>query len=284
MFADADPLSPPALQDMMEKIAALALKAGAAILEIYAGDFAVSSKADRSPVTEADARAEAIIIDGLRAIAPGIPVISEEAFSGDTSSADAEAFFLVDPLDGTKEFVRRNGEFTVNIGLVYKRRPIAGVVYAPALSRCFLASGPDRSSSFVARSGDLLPGPGARQRLSVRRAPTEGLTALVTRSHGSSATDEYLRQYSIAQRIAMGSSLKICLVAAGEADLSPRFGPTMEWDTAAAHAIAAGAGAKLIDVTSGQTLTYGKRHSGLTNPNFVVLGDCHLDPENKVLT
>lgn len=280
MSAESGLTSASELQALTEQLAALALKAGAVILEVYDSPFDVSQKADKSPVTLADQRADDLILEGLKVTAPGIPVISEESYTGDMSAATAQTFFLVDPLDGTKEFVRRNGEFTVNIGLIHNRNPIAGVVYAPALSRLFVATGPDNAFSLDLPPTQTLPTQNERRRLSIRRAGSDALEAVVTRSHPNKKTDEYLNLFRNVRPRAIGSSLKICLVAAGEADLSPRFGPTMEWDTAAAHAVARAAGARLFDARSGVPVFYGKTDQNLVNPGFVVVGD--VDPVYSV--
>lgn len=249
-----------------------ALAAGAAILDIYAKPIAVTEKADRTPVTEADARAEEIILAHLAAAEPGTMVIAEEASAVCPPGAAPERFFLVDPLDGTREFVGRNGEFTVNIALIEDGWPTAGVVLAPAAGRLFIAAGPDAAFAADAATGAADPADPARWRPIAARAPgPDGLAALVSRSHGDAETEAWLARQPVARRVAAGSSLKFCLIAAGEADVYPRFGRTMEWDTAAGQAVleAAGGGVHTLD---GGRLAYGKAEAGYANPPFIARG------------
>lgn len=247
---------------MLPAIKSLARDAGIAILDVYGSDFAVSRKDDASPVTEADLRAEAIILAGLRRIAPDIPVVSEEAMAaGAEVDVSGGRFWLVDPLDGTKEFVKRNGEFTVNIGLVWDGQPRLGVLYAPVLDRLF-AGTPE---------GATLEEQGKPPRsIACRIPPRQGLTVLSSRSHPDPAQFEaFIRPFHVAEIRNSGSSLKFALIAAGEADLYPRFGRTMEWDIAAAHAILNAAGG-CLSLPDGTPLTYGK--PGFANPPFVAWG------------
>jgi 3'(2'),5'-bisphosphate nucleotidase len=241
----------------MQHLIDLAEVAGRAIMAIYATDFTTKTKSDLSPVTAADEAAEKIILAGLAKLHPTIPVISEEAAALGRIPAVAEHFFLVDPLDGTKEFISRNGEFTVNIAEIKQGVPVSGVVYAPAQSRIFW--------------GEL--GKGAAQGLpwtpiQVRKASAEGITVIASRSHRDAATDEYLSKIKVKSLCSAGSSLKFCLIAAGEADLYPRFGRTMEWDTAAGHAVLLAAGGKVL-TTDGIPLSYGKCDRGFDNPAFI---------------
>ncbi|PKU26259.1 3'(2'),5'-bisphosphate nucleotidase [Telmatospirillum siberiense] len=247
---------------MLPTIKSLAREAGKAILDVYGSDFAVTRKDDASPVTEADLRAEAIILAGLRQIAPDIPIVSEEAMSaGAQVDVSGGRFWLVDPLDGTKEFVNRNGEFTVNIGLIWDGAPRLGVLYAPVLDRMFAAV-PDEAS--VEEKG------AAPRPIHCRIPPERGLTVLSSRSHRNPEQFEsFIRPFSVSEIRNSGSSLKFALIAAGEADLYPRFGPTMEWDIAAGHAILAAAGGCLSQ-PDGSALVYGK--PGFTNPPFVAWG------------
>ncbi|HET9067540.1 MAG TPA: 3'(2'),5'-bisphosphate nucleotidase CysQ, partial [Amaricoccus sp.] len=215
----------------------LALEAGAEILEVYGReDMGVRAKADASPVTEADERADAVISHGLRAAFPEIPVVTEE--QAESHRVEAPVFFLVDPLDGTKEFVQRRGDFTVNIALIEQGVPTRGVVYAPAKGRLFYTDAAGRSQEeagpFGAESGALTP-------LSVSRPDPAALVIVASKSHRDQATDDYIAKYAVADFRSAGSSLKFCLVAAGEADLYPRLGRTMEWDTAAGQAVLLGA-------------------------------------------
>lgn len=233
-----------------------ALAAGREILDVYAAPIAVTTKADASPVTEADERAEAVILARLAEIAPDVPVVAEESVAAGRVPATADRFFLVDPLDGTKEFISRNGEFTVNIALVEKGVPVAGVVYAPALGRMFAGEGAS------AWSADVVDGAcGALKPMAVRRAPAGGLTVVGSRSHGSPETDAFVGRYEVAEYRSAGSSLKFCLVACGEADLYPRFGRTMEWDTAAGDAVLRAAGGRVVN-PDGTPFLYGKRDQG----------------------
>ena len=245
----------------------IAMTAGAEILAIYKRDFAVREKADASPVTEADEAAERLIVRELAMLSPDIPIVAEESFAaGNAPTALGNRFWLVDPLDGTKEFINRNGEFTVNIALVEGGRPVMGVVYAPAIGRMFCGTvGVGATAQQVDADGDL----GEASPIAVRRPAADGLVVVASRSHRDAKTDEYLAQYTVKQLTSAGSSLKFCLVAAGEADLYPRLGRTMEWDTAAGHAILAAAGGT-VETLDGKPLGYGK--PGLDNPHFVACG------------
>jgi 3'(2'), 5'-bisphosphate nucleotidase len=235
--------------------------AGAVIMSIYATDFAVRGKSDASPVTEADERAERLIVDALRRLAPQVPIIAEEAVAAGGRVEAGEWFWLVDPLDGTKEFISRNGEFTVNVALVHDGVPVLGVVLAPALDRLFAG---------VAGHGAFVEEAGVRRPIGCRSAPAQGLTVVASRSHGDAAAlDAFLAGRPVAALVSAGSSLKLCLVAAGEADLYPRLGRTMEWDIAAGHAVLLAAGGTVRDL-HGAELRYGK--AGCDNPHFVAGG------------
>jgi len=215
-------------------------------------------------VTRADEEAEALIVARLTKLSPEIPVVAEEAVAAGAMPRVGARFFLVDPLDGTKEFLSRNGEFTVNIALIENEAPVCGVVLAPALGRAF-AGDVAAGAAF-----ELLPEGGARA-IRARTAPEEGLTAVVSRSHRDAKTEEFLAHYKIARMVAAGSSLKFCLIAAGEADLYPRHGRTMEWDTAAGHAVLAAAGGSVTQL-DGAPFLYGKAAQGFANPHFVARG------------
>ncbi|ABI77758.1 3'(2'),5'-bisphosphate nucleotidase [Hyphomonas neptunium ATCC 15444] len=251
-------------------LAAIALAAGKEIMRVYRTDFSVSHKDDHSVLTEADGLAEAIILKGLAEAEPSLQVIAEEAVAGGHMPEHGARFALVDPLDGTKEFVAKNGEFTVNIAIIEHGRPVMGVVYVPAQNRLFVAEGPGKA--WHANAAPDGPVPGDRTTLKVRPAPAAGLTAVASKSHRSPETDEWLSQYPVAEIKGAGSALKFCLVAAGEADVYPRLGRTMEWDTAAGQAVVEAAGGRVLTI-SGEPLLYGKRDRGYDNPHFVVFGD-----------
>jgi 3'(2'), 5'-bisphosphate nucleotidase len=246
---------------MLDQLVEISRAAGEAILAVYAGGFEVWQKTDASPVTEADERAEAVILEALAALTPSIPIVSEEAAAAGAIPAIGDRFWLVDPLDGTREFVGRNGEFTVNIALIEDRVPSLGVVLAPALNRVF--GGCAGGGAFVEQNGH-------RRTIECRRPPSEGLTVVSSRSHGDrEALDAFLAGRPVARSVPAGSSLKFCMVAAGEADVYPRLGRTMEWDTAAGHAVLAAAGGRVRDL-SGAELRYGKPQ--FANPHFVAEG------------
>ena len=245
----------------------LALAAGAEIMAVYAQDFSARAKSDLTPVTEADEVAERLILDGLAGLDPATPVISEEAAAAGRIPVVAGRVYLVDPLDGTKEFISRNGEFTVTLALVEEGVPVAGVVFAPAQQRIFWGE-----KGLGAAHAKLHDGMAAAwHRLTVRPCPEAGATVVASRSHRDAQTDAYLKTVSVRALISAGSSLKFCLVAAGEADLYPRFGRTMEWDTAAGHAILLAAGGKVL-TDKGIPLSYGKLERGFDNPGFIASG------------
>ena len=254
---------------LLDRLAGLATHAGAAILSLYESDCRMADKSDSSPVTAADHAAEAVITAGLRQLTPSIDIVAEEAASREGMPAcPAGAFWLVDPLDGTREFIARNGEFTVNIALIEDGVPTLGVVLAPALGVVWAGG-----SGLGAWRQDA----GGRRPINVRVVPPAGLTVLGSRSHADDAAMKvYLEGRTVAGFRAAGSSLKFCLLAEGEADLYPRFGRTMEWDTAAGHAVllAAGGGVCTLD---GHALRYGK--AGFENPHFVASGGGHAGAE-----
>ncbi len=245
-----------------------ALEAGRAANRIYHGTFTVHTKTDDSPVTAADHEAEEIILRALTRHAPGIAVVAEEQVAAGHIPVVADEFFLVDPLDGTKEFVQKRGDFTVNIALIRRAAPALGVVYAPATGQLFAGN----VAAATARRAWLDPDMAAAAdftSIQVRKVPAAGITAVASRSHRTPETDAYLAHYTIAELVAVGSSLKFCLVAAGEADLYPRLGPTMEWDTAAGQAVLLAAGGQVL-AADGQPLGYGKPQ--FRNPWFVASG------------
>jgi 3'(2'), 5'-bisphosphate nucleotidase len=249
------------LTDVMRE---LALIAGDRIMEIYnSDDFEVKSKSDDSPVTEADEAADKIISDGLRAAFPGVTLVTEEQAASHSEKADT--FLIVDPLDGTKEFVHRRGDFTVNIAYVENGVPTRGVVYAPAKNRMFftLAGGEavEEDGPFdKAKMGKVNP-------IRVAQSDNAALMVVASKSHRDQATDDYIGKYAVKDMKSAGSSLKFCLVATGEADIYPRVGRTMEWDTAAGHAVLHGAGGKVVRFDDHQPLVYGKE--GYANPFFI---------------
>jgi 3'(2'), 5'-bisphosphate nucleotidase len=255
---DDERLNDPALLD---EVVRLARAAGELVMTLYATDFAVRGKPDASPVTEADEQAEALITRGLRALAPEVAIVAEEAVAGGDCPVVGRWFWLVDPLDGTREFISRNGEFTVNIALVRDGEPVLGVVFAPALGRLF--------AGVAGRGAHVFDGAAARA-IRCRAVPAQGLAVLASRSHGDAAAlDAFLAGRRVASVASAGSSLKLCLIAAGEADLYPRFGRTMEWDIAAGHAVLAAAGGQ-VETLTGAPLRYGK--AGFENPHFVAIG------------
>lgn len=247
--------------EILEKILPVVRAAGDVIMNIYETDFAVRGKGDASPVTEADEKAERLILSALASISPDIPVVAEEAVAAGSVPEVTDRFWLVDPLDGTKEFINRNGEFTVNVALIEDGEPVLGVVFAPALARLF--AGTVGEGAFVEDAAGRRP-------IACRVPPEAGLTVVASRSHGDPAELEaFLGGRKVAELRSAGSSLKICLVAAGEADLYPRLGRTMEWDIAAGHAVLCAAGGRLTTV-AGDPLPYGK--PDFANPHFVAWG------------
>ena len=249
------------LTEVMRK---LAIEAGAKIMDIYnSDDFEVQLKSDDSPVTVADQAADDLISAGLKAAFPDVASVTEE--QSDSHDQDVDTFLIVDPLDGTKEFINRRGDFTVNIAYVEKGVPTRGVVYAPARERMFftLADGTavEETGAFAVKTiGETRP-------INVAEADNDALMVVASKSHRDQATDDYINKYAVKDSKSAGSSLKFCLVATGEADLYPRVGRTMEWDTAAGHAVLAGAGGQVVRFDDHSPLTYGK--DGFANPFFI---------------
>ena len=250
--------------ELVEVLRRLAIEAGDRIMEIYeSDDFDVKLKSDESPVTEADEAADALISAGLRAAFPDVALVTEE--QADSHEISADSFLIVDPLDGTKEFINRRGDFTVNIALVEEGVPTRGVVYAPARQRMFYT---DSVGHAVEESGPFDPSRmGETKPIRVSRPDNAGLMVVASKSHRDQATDDYINKYSVSDSKSAGSSLKFCLVATGEADLYPRLGRTMEWDTAAGHAVLAGAGGRVVRFDDHTPLAYGK--PGFANPFFI---------------
>ena len=246
--------------DLIESLLDLSIEAGDAILEIYHTDFDVRSKDDSSPVTEADEKAEAIILAGLAELAPSIPAIGEEAYTaGSRPDISGGTFWLVDALDGTKEFVNKRDEFTVNIALIENGVPTFGIVHAPAISKTYWGG------SFGAF---CLEGKGIKRSIEARQPAEDGIVVVASRSHRA-GEEEFLKDYVVKSVVNSGSSLKLCLIAAGEADLYPRLGPTSEWDIAAGHAVLAAAGGSITQI-DGAPFVYGK--DNILNPHFIAKG------------
>ena len=242
----------------------LALQAGDRIMEIYnADDFEVKAKSDESPVTEADEAADALISAGIRSAFPDMVLVTEEQAASHEQSASS--FIIVDPLDGTKEFIKRRGDFTVNIALVQDGAPIRGVVYAPAKGRLFYTEADGRSVEETGPFDNDKKGNVAA--ISVSKPDNSALLVVASKSHRDAATDAYIGKYNVEDMKSAGSSLKFCLVATGEADLYPRLGRTMEWDTAAGDAVLRGAGGHVIRFDDHTPFTYGK--PGYENPFFI---------------
>lgn len=251
-------------QKLLDVMRRLSLEAGDKIMEIYGqDDFDVKSKSDDSPVTAADEAADAIISAGLRAAFPDVMLVTEE--QSETHGVQGDTFLIVDPLDGTKEFIHRRGDFTVNIALVENGVPVRGVVYAPAKSRMFytLADGASVEETGALDKEEV----GALSPLSVSDADNAALMVVASKSHRDQATDDYIAKYSVRDMTSAGSSLKFCLIATGEADVYPRLGRTMEWDTAAGHAVLSGAGGAVVRFDDHTPLRYGK--DGFANPFFI---------------
>jgi 3'(2'), 5'-bisphosphate nucleotidase len=248
-------------EDLLPKLVALAERAGAVILDHYDGEVEVRKKADASPVTVADDAAEAVILEGLAELTPSIPVVAEERVAaGKVPALHGRPFWLVDPLDGTKEFLSRNGEFTVNIGLIEDSSPVLGVVLAPAVGKVWWGA---------VGLGAWARSDGQERAIAARPRPPVGLVAVASRSHADPETEAYLDEVGPVERISAGSSLKFCLVAEGRADLYPRFGRTMEWDTAAGHAVLRAAGGR-VTTRDGAPFLY--RKPGFENSAFIAYG------------
>ena len=252
----------------------LSLEAGDKIMEIYnSDDFDVKVKSDESPVTAADEAADAIISAGLRAAFPDVALVTEEQSASHSEKADT--FLIVDPLDGTKEFIHRRGDFTVNIAYVENGVPTRGVVYAPAKGRMFFTQA---DGSSVEEDGPFNhETTGAVNAIRVSDPDNGALMVVASKSHRDQATDDYIGKYAVKDMKSAGSSLKFCLIATGEADIYPRVGRTMEWDTAAGHAVLHGAGGRVVRFDDHSELKYGK--DGYANPFFIAYSpDVELKP------
>jgi len=250
--------------DQKRAVIDLAKDAGEKIMAIYAHDFDVDYKDDSSPLTQADLASHHCIVDGLRELTPQIPVLSEESSEEEMRNRMSwETYWLIDPLDGTKEFVKKNGEFTVNIALVTKHQPLFGVVHAPALDVTYW--GDNSSGAFKAEGG-------TEKAITVRPRPASSSDWIVvgSRSHQSDEFKAFMKDYEDAEIVSMGSSLKLCLVAEGKADLYPRLGPTSEWDTAASQAVVEAAGGQVLAFPEMQLLSCNQNADSLLNPHFLV--------------
>jgi 3'(2'), 5'-bisphosphate nucleotidase len=252
----------PDLRTLRDACTVFARDAAIEIMRIYAGDLGERTKEDKSPVTDADHAAEVVIVAGLRALTPGLPVVAEEEMAaGHVPKLDGGPFWLVDPLDGTKEFIKRNGEFTVNIALIEKGRPTLGIVLAPSTDTLWRGA--------AGLGADKCGSDGVFKTITTRPAPPEGFTACASRSHAIySDLDIWFRNnnLTVTGRVQAGSSLKFCLIAEGKADIYPRFGPTNEWDTAAGQGVLEAAGGEVV-TTDGRPLLYGKPR--FSNPHFI---------------
>ncbi len=264
----------------MEPIALLpdcldcARRAGQAIMTVYASEFSVAHKDDDSPLTRADLASHHVIVDTLQALTPGLPVLSEESALIDWDTRQQwQRYWLVDPLDGTKEFVKRNGEFTVNIALIDQHRPVLGVVLAPVLNTYWFAVSGVGAQRLQTDSLQHVASMAQAEAISVRLPPATPPVVIASRSHASAQLQQYLQRLPAHEIVSVGSSLKFCRVAEGSADLYPRLGPTSEWDTAAAQAVVEQAGGCVL-TAAGTALDYNRKAS-LLNPHFLVIGDRH---------
>ncbi|SHM67873.1 3'(2'),5'-bisphosphate nucleotidase CysQ [Roseibium suaedae] len=260
----------------------LSIEAGNAILDVYGSAFGSESKADGSPVTVADEAAEKIILAGLSDLFPSVPVVAEEAVEAGNLPQAASRYFLVDPLDGTKEFIARNGEFTVNIALIDAGVPVFGVVYAPALGEIYWGGAlpedlcGEASPTTGAFAGSVADGEiGEVRSIAVRAVPAEGLTVLASRSHLSPETSALIEKLTVAEMVSVGSSLKLCWVAAAKADFYPRLAPTMQWDIGAGDAVLRAAGGEVLVAETRAPLSYevkpGAVKADLLNPFFLAM-------------
>lgn len=249
------------------------LAAGAIEMRHYRAGVAVEQKSDASPVTIADREAEAVLVAAIAAAAPGIPIVAEEAVAAGRVPEIGREFFLVDPLDGTREFIEQRGEFTVNIALVREGAPVFGIVYAPACEELYvtLATSSAAFARIAPREEPVALADIGLAPIRTRMPDPFAMVALASRSHSNAETEAFLGRYRIAARTNAGSSLKFCCIARGTADIYPRLGPTMEWDTAAGHAVLVAAGGS-VTTLDGAPLRYGNTARGLRNPHFVAWG------------
>ncbi len=258
---------------LVEALLPAVMAAGRVEMGHFAAGVEVSTKADATPVTIADHEAEEILTEALHRVSPGVPVIAEEAVAAGRVPAVEDAFFLVDPLDGTRAFIKGSPEFTINIGLVVAHQPVFGIIYVPARSEFFATLGPNDAIEANISTDDVSPSLSRcnLKRLVTRVPDRNALVAFASRSHATQDTEEFFKHLPIAERRKASSSLKFCLIARGEADLYARLGQTSEWDTAAGHAILNAAGG-CVTTLDGKPLQYGKRDGGYANPHFVAWG------------
>lgn len=256
------------MKSYIDPVVVLAEKAGQAILEVYSSDFEVQSKADNSPLTQADLASHHCIVAGLESLTPGMPIISEESGLPDYEERRQwDRYWLIDPLDGTKEFVNRNGEFTVNIALIDKQKPVFGVVHVPVQGKTYLGC-----EGYGAERRDA---EGNVESIQVSATSADPVRVVGSRSHRGASLDEYLLNLGECDMIPMGSSLKFCVIAEGGADLYPRLGLTSEWDTAAAQAVVEQAGGSVVTL-DGKAMKYNAK-SDILNPYFFVIGAADRD-------
>jgi 3'(2'), 5'-bisphosphate nucleotidase len=260
-------------KQLASALAPAVLAAGAIEMRYYREGCAVETKDDASPVTRADREAEAVLVAAIAAAAPGVPIIAEEAVAAGRLPQCGAEFFLVDPLDGTREFIAQRDEFTVNVALIQHGVPVFGIVYAPACDELFLTLASDGAAvaKIAPREGAVSLDHIGLQPIRTRAPDPRALVALVSRSHDTPETEDFLTRYAIASRSSAGSSLKFCAIARGIADVYPRLGPTMAWDIAAGHAVLAAAGGS-VTTLDGRPLRYDSNADGLHNPHFVAWG------------
>ncbi len=260
-------VDPSSLKNIVDQIIDLSVSAGNRIMEIYNSDFSVEDKQDKSPLTAADMASHQTIVEGLAGLTGEIPILSEESSKIDWAERkNWQTYWLVDPLDGTKEFIKKNGEFTVNIALIHDQRPVLGVVYVPATETVYFAT--EGLGAFKKENNN-------QTAISTRKTIVNQFAVAGSRSHGSDAQQTFMRRLGEAETMAIGSSLKFCLVAAGKVDIYPRFGLTSEWDTAAAQCVVEQAGGTVTTLDF-QPLLYNTKES-LLNPHFLVIGDTDFD-------
>ncbi len=256
------------LQALLPDLIAVSQRAGDAILEVYGQNFSVTHKADDSPLTQADLASHVIIRDTLAKLTPDVPLLSEESADIDFQTRSGwRQYWLVDPLDGTKEFVNRNGEFTVNIALIRNHQPVCGIVHVPVSGVTYTGIANDGARRYAAGQEPVA--------IKVRQPCPSPIVVVGSRSHANPRLEQHLASLGDYELVSMGSSLKFCLLAEGKADFYPRLGPTSEWDTAAAHAVVTAAGGRIIKL-NGEPLEYNRKES-LLNPEFLVIADPDRD-------